>query len=229
MTNNSIKHWAEDDRPREKLVTKQAKALSNAELIAILLGSGSKNESALELAKRLLASVNNSFLELSKKDLSYLIKNFKGIGEAKAVNIAAALEIGRRRHSEELSAKITVNSSNSAYHTFYEAMCDLEHEEFWALLMDVKGKLLAKYQIGIGGTNIVVADTKKIFKYALSHQASRIIVGHNHPSGDINPSTQDIMLTKKIADAGKLLDIALDDHIILGVNNYYSFKDNHLL
>jgi len=224
----NIKSWAEEDRPREKLLLKGKNALSDAELIAILIGSGNKNETAVELAKRILSSVNNDLNQLAKLSLTDLMQ-FKGIGEAKAISIASALELGRRRKESitEKSSKIT--SSKIAYEIISDVLSDLPHEEFWVLYLNRKNEVLKKEHISKGGVSGTVADGKIIFKNAVNHLASAIILCHNHPSGNLTPSNEDIKLTKKLKEIGVLMDTPVIDHIIVGNNNYFSFADENLL
>jgi DNA repair protein RadC len=224
----SIKSWAEEDRPREKLSAQGRRALTDAELIAILIGSGSRTESAVELSKRILHHYDNDLNKLAKASINEL-SNFRGIGEAKAISIIAALEIGRRRNETEVKATETILSSKDAYQIMRRHLVDLNHEEFWIILTGRSGKVLGKELISRGGLSGTVADPKVIFYIALQHQASAIILVHNHPSGNLKPSHQDISLTKNIAAAGKMLDITISDHLIIGDNGFYSFGDEGLL
>lgn len=224
----NIKQWAEEDRPREKLLLKGKNALSDAELIAILISSGNKNETAVELAKRILASVNNDLNQLAKLNLTDLMK-FNGIGEAKAITIAAALELGRRRKESTEEKKIKIGSSKNAYEAINDVLSDLPHEEFWVLYLNRKNEVIKKENISKGGIVGTVADGKIIFKHAVNHLASAIILCHNHPSGNLKPSDADIKLTKKLKEIGQLMDTPVVDHIIIGNNNYFSFADENLL
>lgn len=224
----TIKNWAEDDRPREKLLLKGKHSLSNAELIAILIGSGSSELSAVDLAKKILNSSNNNLIELSKLSVTDLMK-FKGIGQAKAISIIAALELGKRRRSEDVLEKEKIISSRDAFEVFQGILSDSQYEEFWMLLLNKANKIIKKINISEGGISGTVADPKKIFKLALENNASSIILSHNHPSGNIQPSDSDIKLTKKLVDAGKLLDISVLDHVIIGDEKYYSFADENML
>lgn len=227
-TKISIKAWAEEDRPREKLNAQGRRALSDAELIAILIGSGSRNESAVELSKRILHHYENDLQKLGKVSVSELSK-FKGIGEAKAISIIAALELGRRRGDTEIKAPEIVNGSRSVYNVLKRHLVDLNHEEFWILLLSRNCKIIAKELISKGGLSGTVADPKIIFGIALQHQASSIILAHNHPSGNLKPSQQDIDLTKKIHAAGRILDIGVLDHLIITDGGFFSFADEELL
>lgn len=226
--NLSIKSWAEEDRPREKLNAQGRRALSDAELIAILIGSGSRNESAVELSKRILHHYDNDLNKLGKASIAELSK-FKGIGEAKAISIIAALELGRRRGDTETKTPETIQGSKSAYQILRRHLVDLPHEEFWLLLLSRSSKLIAKELISKGGLSGTIADPKIIFHIALQHQASSLILAHNHPSNNRKPSQQDIDLTKKLYNAGKILDINVVDHLIITDDGYLSFADEGLL
>lgn len=224
----NIKSWAEEDRPREKFANKGKSSLSDAELIAILLGSGNREETAVELGKRILGSVNHNLNALGKLDLHEL-KKFKGVGEAKAISIAAALELGRRRKSGELGKRRKISSSQDAYLEIVEVLSDLPHEEFWVILLNRANQVLAKKNISKGGVSGTVADAKLIFKPAIELLASSLILCHNHPSGNLSASQADISLTKKLLQAGKTLDLTILDHIVVGNNAYLSFADEGLL
>lgn len=224
----TIKAWAEDDRPREKLVSKGRQALSDAELLAILLGSGNKHETAVQLAQRILNSHQNSINHLAKLQLNDL-KKFKGVGEAKAVTIAAALEIGRRRTDGDFEEKTKITSSKHAYDVLKSKLCDLPHEEFWILFLNRSNSVVKTECISKGGVSGTVVDVRLILKPAVECLASGIILAHNHPSGNLKPSQEDIILTKKVKEASKLLDILIQDHIIIGDQNYYSFADEGIL
>jgi DNA repair protein RadC len=224
----SIKSWAEEDRPREKLNAQGRRALSDAELIAILIGSGSRNESAVELSKRILHHYDNDLNKLGKAGIAELSK-FKGIGEAKAISIIAALEIGRRRGDTDVKAPENIQGSKSAYQLLRRHLVDLPHEEFWLLLLSRSCKLISKELISKGGLSGTIADPKIIFHVALQHQASSVILAHNHPSNNLKPSQQDIDLTKKLYQAGKILDINVMDHLIVTDTGYFSFADEGLL
>ncbi len=227
-TSFGIKSWALDDRPREKLLAKGNESLSDAELIAILIASGSKNESAVDLSKRILLSAGNNLNELGKYSVNDLIK-FKGIGEAKAVSIIAALEIGRRRKTNEIIKRQIIESSKDIYNLFGQMLGDLPHEEFWVLFLNRANKIIDKQRISIGGVSGTVSDIKIIMKSSIEKLASGIIACHNHPSGNINPSESDNILTKKIKEAGEILDIPLLDHVIVCDDIYYSYADEGLL
>ena len=224
----TIKSWAEEDRPREKLAGQGRRALTDAELIAILIGSGNRDESAVELSKRILYHYGNDLNRLGKASIEEL-SNFKGIGEAKAISIIAALEIGRRRNDTEEQVIERVVTSKDAYQLLKRFLVDLNHEEFWLLLLGQNCKVLGKELISKGGLTATVADAKIIFGVALRYSASNIMLAHNHPSGSLKPSQQDIDLTKKLAAAGRLLDIKVLDHLIITDKAYYSFADEGVL
>jgi DNA repair protein RadC len=227
MEQNSfpITNWAEDDKPREKLMLKGKSALSDAELIAILIGSGSRNESAVALSKRILATVDNNLNSLGKLSIDQLIK-FKGIGEAKAISIVAAMELARRRRSEETAEIKEVTSSKVVFEMMQPIIGELLHEEFWVLFLNNSRKVLSKTQMSKGGITGTVVDVRMVFKMAFEQNATTIILTHNHPSGKLEPSNEDLELTKKLKIAGQQLDIPVLDHIIVTENGYYSFKDN---
>ncbi|WNM20126.1 RadC family protein [Flavobacterium capsici] len=223
-TNFSIKHWAEDDKPREKLMLKGKQALSDAELIAILIGSGSRNESAVELSKRILASVDNNLNALGKLSLKQLME-FKGIGEAKAISIAAALELGRRRRAEETLELKKITSSKAVFEIMQPIIGELPHEEFWVLYLNNSNKVVYKAQLSKGGITGTVVDVRLIFKTALEQNATSIILSHNHPSGKLQASDADLEITEKLKLAGSQLDVKVLDHIIITENGYLSFQD----
>lgn len=223
-----IRKWAEDDRPREKLMLKGKGQLSKAELIAILIGSGNVEESAVQLAQSILNAVNNNLAELSKQTVKNLTK-FKGIGEAKAISIVAALELGKRRLSDDAFERKKIKSSEDAFHMLYPELSDKQYEEFWILMLDRANQVIQKINISEGGMAGTVADPKKIFKMALDFSSSSLILAHNHPSNNLKPSQNDIDLTKKLSSAGKLLDIQVLDHLIFGHDSYFSFADENLM
>jgi DNA repair protein RadC len=222
-----IKSWAEEDRPREKLSAQGRRALTDAELIAILIGSGSRNETAVELSKRILHHYDNDLNKLGKASINEL-SNFKGIGEAKAISIIAALEIGRRRNDFETKTPDVIGSSKDAYNIMRRHLVDLNHEEFWIILVGRSQKVLAKELVSKGGLSATVVDPKIIFSIALQHQATGIIMIHNHPSGNLKPSHNDVHLTKKLAEAGTMLEIKILDHLIISDSGFYSFADEGL-
>ncbi len=224
----SITHWAEDDRPREKLARKGKSALSNAELIAILIGSGSRNESAVDLAKRILAFTNNDLNTLARMSVKELCQ-FKGMGEAKAITILAALELGARKQQALALTRNEITDSRSLYDILKPQMADLPHEEFWVIYMNKANKILAIESVSKGGVAGTVADVKIIFKKAIELLASSIILAHNHPSGNLKPSGADVSLTKKMHETGKIMEIDVLDHIIVAETGYYSFADEGMM
>lgn len=223
-----INFWAEEDRPREKFRTKGKAALTDSELLAILIGSGSRKESAVQLCQRILASSNNNLNQLGKLSLAQLMQ-FKGIGEAKAVTIAAALELGRRRKEESVTELSKITSSKTVFEIMQPILGELPHEEFWVLYLNNSNKVIYKTQISKGGITGTVVDIRFVFKYALEYYATSIILVHNHPSGKLVASDPDKQITKKIKEAGKQLDVLLLDHIIVTEKNYVSFADDGLL
>ena len=224
----SIKSWAEEDRPREKMLAKGKESLSNAELIAILIGSGNNKETAVDLSKRILHDSKDNLIELSRLTINDLMK-YNGIGEAKAVTIAAALELGRRRRFSEALEKPCIKNSQLAYECFYAHLSDLNHEQFWIMLLNNANKVIKLEKIGIGGMTGTTADPKKIFKSALENNATSIMLCHNHPSGNVIPSNADKQITNNLVKAGQLLEIKILDHIIIGNDNYFSFADEGIL
>lgn len=226
--NRSIKTWAEDDRPREKMLLKGKNALSDAELIAILLGSGTPARSALDLAQELLLNSENNLYLFGKMNINEL-KKIKGIGTAKAITISAAIELGRRRQAITDRERIKVTSSQMAFSLLKCDFQDLIHEEFHVLYLNRGNYVVQKKQISVGGTVSTIADGKIIFKTALELNASAIILAHNHPSGRLNPSEQDRRLTKKLKEFGKLIEIDVLDHLIISDNGFYSFADEGMM
>lgn len=227
-TSFSIKYWSDDDKPREKLVQKGRSVLSDAELIAILIGSGSRAESAVELSKRILASVDNNLNDLGRLSVKQLMA-FKGIGEAKAVTIAAALEVGRRRREEDSLKVEKIGSSQDVYYLLQPIMGDLEHEEFWIVFLNNSNKVLHKAQLSKGGITGTLVDVRLIMKQTLELGAVAIILAHNHPSGTLKPSTADRQITQKIQQASQTMDIKVLDHLIITQKSYYSFADDKIL
>lgn len=222
--NITIKNWALEDQPREKLLLKGARALSDSELIAILLGSGTRELSAVDLGRLLLQSTGNNLNVLGKLTVKDLMKH-KGIGEAKAISIVAALELGKRRKQEENISGHSIRSSKDVYEIFEPLVSDLQYEEFWILLLNRSNRIIGKSKISQGGVAGTVIDTKLIMKKAIENLASSIILCHNHPSGNLNPSGSDIEITDKIKTAANYLDMKLLDHIIVTDHSYYSFLD----
>lgn len=224
----SIKFLAEDDRPREKFLLKGKNALSDAELLAIIMGSGNREDSAVDLARKILDSVGNNWHNLSLLQISDLTK-FKGVGEAKAISIATALEIGRRRASQEVPDKIQITNSADTYKVLQPHLGDLQTEEFWVVFLNQSNRVLGKSKLSSGGINQSVVDVRILFKNALEHFATGIIIAHNHPSGNLKPSQEDLKITKQIGEGGKILNIQLIDHLIIAQNSYLSFADENLL
>ncbi len=224
----SIKNWASDDRPREKLLNKGIDSLSDAELIAILIGSGNRKESAVELSKRILSDTQNNLNNLAKLNVNELQK-FKGIGEAKAISIIAALEIGKRRKISEVIERKKIRNSKDIFQIFGHKLGDLPYEEFWLILMNRANKIMEIKKISSGGVSGTVIDIKIILKAAIEKTASSIIVCHNHPSGNTKPSNSDISITKKLKDACKTIDVSLLDHVIVSYSDYYSFADEGII
>lgn len=223
-----ISQWAEDDRPREKLLLKGKQALSDAELLAILLGSGSRKESAVQLSQRILREYNNSLHDLAKLSVSELQK-FKGIGEAKAIAIVAALELGRRKKEADVPEQTIIRTSIDAYKHIAPKLMDLPHEEFWIMLLNRAHKVTRTELISRGGVSGTVADVRMMLKSAIENLSSAVVLAHNHPSGNIKPSEEDIRLTKKVKEAALLFDIQLLDHVIVGEGAYFSFTDEGLI
>lgn len=223
-----IHQWAEDDRPREKFLLKGKSALSDSELLAILIGSGSRNESAVVLCQKILASVNNNLTLLGKQSISQLVQ-FKGIGEAKALTIAAALELGRRRREEESIKLPKITSAKEVFILMQPLLGELFHEEFWILCLNNSNTVIHKTQISKGGITGTVVDIRLIFKQAIEHFATSIILVHNHPSGKLMPSEADLRITKSLQQAGKILEIPVLDHVIVTENEFFGFADEGLL
>lgn len=219
-----ITNWSEDDKPREKLMLKGKSVLSDAELIAILIGSGSRNESAVDLSKRILASVDHNLNALGKLSIAQLM-NFKGIGEAKAISIIAAMELGRRRRNEDVIELTKITSSKTVFDLMQPIIGELPHEEFWVLFLNNSNKILFKAQLSKGGMTGTMVDVRIVFKLALEQNATSIILIHNHPFGKLQASDADIQITKKIKGVGLQLDIPVLDHIIITETGYYSFVD----
>ena len=223
-----IKLLAEDDRPREKLATLGRHSLSDAELIAIILGSGSRTETAVQLAQRMLSANKNNINELAKLSIGEL-KKFKGVGDAKAITVAAAFELGRRRNDSESIERIKITSSLVAYQIFQKRLCDLPHEEFWMLILNRANQVIKEENLSKGGISGTVVDVRLICKSAIENNASGIVIAHNHPSGQILASEQDKSITKKLKEALKTFEISLLDHLIIGDQKYFSFADDMML
>ena len=219
-----INQWAEDDRPREKFLLKGKSTLSDSELLAILIGSGSRNESAVQLCQRILASYENNLNTLGKMSVSQLMQ-FKGIGEAKAISIAAALELGRRRRAEDAIELKKITSSKAVFDIMQPIIGELPHEEFWVLYLNNSNKVIYKAQLSKGGITGTVVDIRIIFKMAFEQNATGLILSHNHPSGKLIASEADLKITKRIKEAGQTLEIQVLDHLIITENGYLSFQD----
>ena len=227
-TSFPIREWSQDDQPREKLLYKGRTTLSDAELVAILIGSGNREESAVALCKRILASVNNNLSALGKCSIKHLT-SFKGIGEAKAITIAAALELGRRRRAEDALIKQKITSSTSVFELMQPVIGELQHEEFWIIYLNNANKVLQKLQLSKGGITGTLVDTRLVFKHALEIGATGLILTHNHPSGTLKPSEADKQITQKLKVAASSLDIKVLDHVIITEKAYFSFADVSLL
>ncbi len=225
----NLKAWAEEDKPREKLLKKGLNALSDAELLAILLRTGTRNETVVELSRRILNSVLNNLDELGKLSINDLQKGFKGIGQTKAITLIAALELGRRRKLAQTLERTQIRESLDIYHYFEPILADLPHEEFWILLLNRHHKIIQSVCISKGGVAGTVVDIRLIMRHALEQLASSIVICHNHPSGNKNPSEGDRKITQSIKEAGQLMEIQLIDHIIIAGKTYYSFADEGLL
>lgn len=221
---NPITNWNEEDRPREKLVLKGKAALKNAELLAILIGSGTPKVTAVELCTEIMNYVNNDLSQLGKLSIKDLMK-FKGIGEAKAITIVASMELGRRRQAENLPNISKIKSSKDIYQMLLADLSDLISEEFWVIYLNNSNKVIGKEKLSAGGITGTVVDVRLLFKSAIDRLATSIILAHNHPSGTLRPSQADIKLTNKVKEAGKILDVQLLDHLIVADTGYYSFAD----
>ena len=220
----TITQWAEEDRPREKMMLHGVSALSNAELLAILIGSGNTEESAVELMRKVLADYRNNLNELGKASIDELCR-YKGIGPAKAITILAASELGKRRKEEKVEERVTILSSKDVYECFYPLMCDLPTEECWVLLLNQASKIIDKVKIGVGGLNATAVDVRCVLREALLKRASAIALCHNHPSGSIRPSREDDRLTQQVNQASQCMNIRLVDHVILTDGAFYSYAD----
>lgn len=224
----TIKRWAEEDRPREKLLLKGKSALSEAELIAILIGSGNTEQTAVELSQHILNQCENNLATLARLSVKDLQK-FKGIGEAKAISIVAALEIGRRRKESEPVKRVKITSSIDAFQLLQGDLMDLSHEEFWLVFLRRNNEVIKKEMISRGGVSGTVVDAKIIYKRAIEEMASGIVLAHNHPSGNLKPSQEDIMITQKLKKAGAILGITVFDHLIITEDDFFSFADENMM
>jgi len=221
----SVKNWSPEDRPREKLLAKGVNALSNAELLAIILRSGTTTETVVELSQRILQSFGNNLNRLGKVSANQLMSDFKGVGEAKAIGIIAALELGKRRKAEDINNRKKIVTSLDIYNYFYPFLCDLPHEEFWALFLNRSNRIIDRFKISQGGISETIVDGKLIYKEAVARLASYVALCHNHPSGNYLPSPQDNTVTFRIRKGIELLDMTLLDHVILTDGKYYSYAD----
>ena len=221
----SVKDWSPEDRPREKLLSKGVNTLSNAELLAIILRSGTQKETVVELSQRILQSFGNDLNRLGKASANQLMSNFKGIGEAKAIGIIAALELGKRRKAEDIHNQKKIICSLDIYNYFHPFLCDLPHEEFWALFLNNSNRILNKFKISQGGVTATIVDGKIIYKEAVTNLASFVVLCHNHPSGNYMPSSHDNTITQRLKRGIEALDMHLLDHVIITDGNYYSFAD----
>lgn len=228
MKPTGIKNWAEEDRPREKMQQKGAFSLSDSELLAILLGSGNKNETAVDLARRILKDSGDNLNELSKHTVQSLSK-YNGVGIAKAVTVMAALELGKRRISSDVTKRQQIKCSRDVFNLICTHLLDQPYEHIWAIFLDRKNKFLHKELIGTGGITNAAINLNRLLRTALEMYASGIVLCHNHPSGGIIPSKEDILMTRKIESAALLLNLKVLDHIIVGENGYYSFTDEGLM
>lgn len=224
----TLSSWAVEDRPREKVLANGIQHLSDSELLAILLGSGTKNQTAVELARIILRSSGNNLLELGKQSVDELVR-IKGVGPAKAISLLAALELGRRRAGIQATEKVQVKSSETVFRLFHPILGDLGHEEFWLLMLNRANRVLGRYKVSQGGLSGTVIDTRIILKKALDNLASSIIVCHNHPSGNMQPSDADVKITGKLRKAAEMLEIKLIDHVIIADKSYFSFADEGLI
>ena len=224
MEKLTINQWAEEDRPREKMMLKGAEALSDAELLAILIGSGNTEESAVALMQRVLAAAGNDLNRLGKWEIRDFAR-FKGLGPAKSITILAALELGKRRKLREHAEQLTIRSSEDIYHLFHPLLCDLPYEEFWVLLLNQAAKVIDKVRISRGGIDQTTADVRSILREALLQRATQIALVHNHPSGNTRPSNDDLRLTQQARQAAQTMNIRLLDHVIVTDGSYYSFCD----
>ncbi|MGL4292995.1 MAG: RadC family protein [Bacteroidales bacterium] len=221
----NIKEWAEDDRPREKMLSKGIASLSDAELIAILIGSGHKDKSAVELSKEILYSEGNDLSRLSKTSVKVLMNRHQGVGPAKAISILAALELGKRRNQSEATKAFSISSSTDVYRYFQPLLCDIRHEEFWVIYLNQSNKIIHRKKISKGGISETAVDIRLILKEAIEHTASGLILCHNHPSGNNKPSSADDSFTKKIKEAARLMDVRVLDHLIVCESCYFSYAD----
>ncbi|MFH0757304.1 MAG: DNA repair protein RadC [Bacteroidota bacterium] len=225
---HSLKSWAVEERPREKVMANGIQYLTDAELLAILVGSGTRNITAVELARAILGKAGNNLHELGRQSVGDLLK-IKGVGPAKAITVLAAMELGRRRTGMQQVEKVSIKSSETVYKLFHPLLGDLDHEEFWLLMLNRSNKVLGRFKVSQGGLSGTVIDTRIILKKALDNLASSIIVCHNHPSGNNQPSDADVKITEKLKKASEMLEIKLLDHVIIADKSYFSFADEGLI
>jgi len=221
----TIRDWAEDDRPREKMLLKGAQSLSDAELLAILIASGNRNETAVELSRRILRECSDNLNELARLSIADLCKRFKGIGQAKAITIMASMELGKRRKIADTLERKQIKSSLHLYELFEPHLSDLPHEEFWLGMFSTGNKLIDLKKLTQGGARQTVVDLPMLLKMSIENSASTIAVAHNHPSGENQPSYEDDEITKRIKSGCEAIGISFLDHIIIARSNYYSFND----
>ena len=221
----SIKDWAEEDRPREKILLKGISALSDAELLAIIIGSGNNEESAVELSQRILFSADNNLNVLGKFSIKQLVSGFKGIGEAKAISIVAAMELGKRRKYAEIVNREQIRCSRDIFEYFHPMLCDLQYEEVWMLALNRSNKIIDKIKISQGGVSQTIVDSRLVMKEVFDRLASGIVLCHNHPSGNKRPSKDDDFMTKKIKECCRMFEVYIFDHLIIVDNDYYSYAD----
>lgn len=226
--NTTIRDWSVEDRPREKLMNSGIQSLSNAELIALLIGSGTRESNAVELSRNLLASVHNDLYELGRLSIEQLT-SIRGIGVAKAITLLAATELGSRRNNSYQEEKVIIRNSETAYHVLHPIIGELEHEEFWIIILNRAHRVIKTEKISQGGLTGTVIDTRMILKHALDKKATSLIISHNHPSGNIKPSEADINITRKIRNAAEIMDIQVLDHIIVAGKAYFSFADEGMM
>jgi len=224
----SIRNWAVEDRPREKMLLKGIQSLSDSELIAVLIGSGTRQVSAVELARQLLSMADNNLDKLGRYSV-HDMRKLKGIGQARAISIVAALELGRRRRTVDSGTTIKITGSRDAFETMFPVMADLPHEEFWILLLNRSNRIIEKRRISQGGITGTVTDIRMILKTALEHMATSIILCHNHPSGNLQPSDADLSITRRLKESSQLMDISLLDHLIIAGKSYFSLADENLM
>ncbi len=225
---NNLKTWSVEDRPREKVIANGVQYLSDSELLAILLGSGTRNMTVVELARQVLHKSGNSLHELGRQNISELVA-IKGIGPAKAITLLAAMELGRRRGATQQTERISVKSSETVFNIFHPILGDLDHEEFWLLMLNRANRVLGRFKVSQGGLSGTVIDTRIILKKALDNLSSSIVVCHNHPSGNNQPSDADVKITEKLKKAAEMIEIKLLDHVIIADKSYFSFADEGLI